>query len=323
MDERLLRILGGEEKLYPHGLESKYPRILAEILKLWDKPGMNDYFMELMVPERADRAGFPPDIAAEIMRLSLVHASQRAPDKKQDVWEVSADKFASFKPPVAIENGNAWKPLPATTTQTIENIGIPCTARGFHRAVETGNRRVVALFLGARVNTEISDERGWTPLMLAAFNGHDEVISLLFKHQANVHAEDVLNNTALHWAADAGQTSSAKLLIENRANVDACNNSGVTPLSQAVAHRHLGVLLLLIDSGANLNSAARDGSTALHKAAAAGYTEIVRTLLHHGADTSIKNLDGDTPLTLAAKNDQQIVIKLLMSGSKTTDTNQT
>lgn len=317
MDERLLRILGGEEKFYPYGLENKYPRIFAKIMLLWDKPGMNDYFMELMVHEREDRAGFPPDIAAEIVRLSLVHASSQAPNKKHDIWEASADKFANFKPPVPIETSDAWKPLPASTTQAIEKLGIPCSARGFHRAMETGNRRVAALFLEARVNTEISDERGWTPLMLAAFNGHDEVIGLLIKHQANVHATDILGNTALHWAADAGQASSAKLLVENRAGIDACNNSGVTPLLQAATRRHLGVVLQLIDSGANLDTAARDGSTALHKAAAAGFTEIVRTLLHHGADTSIKNLAGDTALTLAAKNDQRAVIKILMSGSKT------
>lgn len=315
MDERLLRILGGEEKFYPYELEEKYPRILAKIMMLWDKPGMNSYFMELMVPDRQDRAGFPPNIAAEIVRLSLVHASSHAPDRKSDIWEAPTDKFAIFKPPVPIENTNAWKPLPASTAQAIEKLGMPCTARGFHRAAETGNRQVAALFLEARVNTEISNERGWTPLMLAAFNGHDEVISLLIRHQANVHASDLLGNTALHWAADAGHASSAKLLIENRAEVDASNNYGFTPLSQAAIRRHLGVVLQLIDSGANLNLASRDGSTALHKAAAAGYTEIVRTLLHHGANSSMNNCDGDTPLTLAAKNNQQAVIKILMSDS--------
>ena len=316
MDERLLRILGGEEKLYPHGLENQYPRIFEKIMMLWDKPGMNDYFTELMVPERQGRAGFPPDIAAEIVRLSLVHFSTHAPDKNQDVWAVSTDKFAIFKPPVNILNENAWKPLPVATAQAIEKLGIPCSARGFHQAAVTGDRRGVALFLEARVNTEISNERGWTPMMLAAFNGHDEVIRVLIKHQANVHAGDLNGNTALHWAADAGQMSSAKLLIENRAEVDAINNSGITPLFQASKGRHLGVVLQLIDSGADLNTTARDGSTALHKTAAAGYTEIVRTLLYHGANMSIKNRDGDTPLTLAAKNNQHAVIKIIMSSSK-------
>ncbi|MGC2049553.1 MAG: ankyrin repeat domain-containing protein [Gallionella sp.] len=316
MDERLLRILGGEEKYYPYGLENQFPRIFEKIMLLWDSPAINDYFTELMVPERQGRAGFPPDIAAEIVRLSLVHFSTHAPDKKQDVWAVSTDKFAIFKPPVNIKNENTWKPLPVAAAQAIERLGFPCSARGFHRAAVTGDRRGIALFLEAGVNTEITNERGWTPLMLAAFNGHDDVIKVLIKHRANVHASDLLGNTALHWAADSGQTSSTKLLIEYHAEIDAINNSGFTPLLQASKGRHLGVVLLLIDKGANLNATARDGSTALHKSAASGYNEIVRTLIYHGANTDIKNRDGDTPLTLAEKYNQKAIIKIIMSGSK-------
>lgn len=316
MDERLLRILGGDEKHYPHGLENKFPRILAKIMLLWDKPGASDYFMELMVADRNDRAGFPPEIAAEIVHLSLVHASSHPPDKKHDIWAIATDKFAIFKPPVPILDENSWKPLPAETAQSIERLGFPSSARGFHRAAGIGNRLAVALFLEASVNTEISDERGWTALLLAAFYGHDEIVSLLIKHQANVHARDLLGNTALHWAADAGQLSCAKLLVENRADVDARNSSSFTSLLQATTRRHLGVVLQLIDSGANLDFATFDGSTALHKAAADGFTEIVRTLLYYGANTSIKNRNGDTPLALAVLNNQQAVIKILMSGSK-------
>jgi hypothetical protein len=316
MDQRLLRILGGETKFYPYALENQYPRILEKIMMLWDKPGMNDYFTQLMVSDREDRAGFPPDVAAEIMRLSLVHASSHTSSQKHDIWDISMDKLANFKPSVSIKNPNEWKPLPEAKAKTLDSLGISSSARGFHRAAETGNRAAVAIFLEANVNTEIHDERGWTPLMLAAFSGHNEIINLLIKHHANILARDLLGNAALHWAADAGQIASAKLLIENRAEVDARNNSGLTPLFRAIMRRHLGVVLLLIDSGANLDLTTRDGSTALHKAAAEGYTEIVRTLLHHGANMNVKNIDGNLPLTLALKNDHKDAIRLLTSQPK-------
>jgi hypothetical protein len=315
MDQRLLRILGGETKFYPYGLESKYPRILEKIMMLWDNPGINDYFTQLMVSDREDRAGFPSDVAAEIMRLSLVHASSHLNNQKHDVWDISTDKFASFKPSVSIDNANEWKALPVAKARSVENLGIPSTARGFHRAAEIGNRAAIAIFLESNVNTEIHDERGWSPLMLAAFNGHNEIINLLIKHHVNMLARDLLGNTALHWAADAGKISSAKLLIEHGAEVDAFNNAGLTPLFRAVMRRHLGVVLQLIDSGTNLDLTTRDGSTALHKAAAEGYTEIVRTLLHHGANTKIKNSDGNLPLTLALKNDHKDAVRLLTSKS--------
>jgi len=318
MNERLLRRLGGEEKYYPHVLESKFPRIFEKVMLLWDAPEMSDYFAELMVPARQNRAGFPPDVAAEIMRLSLVHFSTHAPDKQQDVWEVSTDKFASFKPSVHIDAVDAWKPLPVASVRALEGLGVTCNAKGFHRAAATGNRRAVTLFLEAGVNTELANERGWTPIILAVFNGHEEIINLLIKHKANVHARDLHENTPLHWCADAGQMECAKLLVENSAEIDARNKSGLTPLFKAVSGRHLGVVLLLLDSGADFDAVMGDGSTALHKAAAMGYTEIVRTLLFQGADTSIKNEDGDTAYSLAEKKNQQAVMKILMSNAKKT-----
>ncbi|MGC2165889.1 MAG: ankyrin repeat domain-containing protein [Gallionella sp.] len=316
MDERLLRILGGDDKRYPRGLEEKYPRILSKIMTLWDKPEVNDYFMDLMVPARQDRAGFPPEIATEIVHLSLVHASSHPPDKTHDIWAVATDKFAIFKPQVSIHDAGSWKPLSVEVAKTIERMGCQCSAKGFHQAAETGNHMVVSEFLKANVNTELTNERGWTPLMLAAFNGHDDVIAALLKYLANIHAQDLLGHTALHWAADAGRISTTKTLVESLAAVDARNKAGFTPLYVATAHRHLGVVLLLIDNGANLNLAAVDGSTALHKAAASGFTEIVRTLMFHGANCNAIDRNGDTPQLIAQKYNHPTVVKILMSATR-------
>jgi ankyrin repeat protein len=317
MNERLLKILGGEMKFYPALLESTYPRIFNKIMLFWDTPDITDYFNQLMVTDREDRAGFPPEIAAEIMRLSLVHASQHAPLKKDDVWEVATDKFASYKPQASIHISEDWKPLPPSTKRAIENFGIPCSAKGFHQAVETGNRPVTALFLSARVNTEISNDLGWTPLMLAATKGHTMIISQLIQHRANVRARDLAGNTALHWAVEGSQASSVKLLLENYAEVDALNNDGLSPLLQATLRRNFEIVLMLIDKGANLNLITKNGATALHTAAASGYSEIVRALLHDAADTRIKNRDGETPLMLAEKFNHLQVIKLLSPKAKT------
>ena len=105
MDQKLLKMLGGNVNFYPHKLESQYPRIFAKILLLWDEPEISDYFNGLMVSERADRAGFPPDVAAEIMRLNLVHAGSHKSNKKQDVWDAAA-----FNP--SANMSSELKPLP-------------------------------------------------------------------------------------------------------------------------------------------------------------------------------------------------------------------
>lgn len=310
MNERLLNILGGEMKFYPTSLEANYPRVFNNIMLYWDTPEIDDYLNQLMVTDREDRAGFPPEVAAEIMRLSLVHASQHPP-KKDDVWQADTGKFANYKPQNAVLISEDWEPLPQATKHAIENFGIPCSAKGFHQAIEAGNRQVTALFLSGRVNTEIANDLGWTPLMIAAANGLNLIINQLIQHRANVRARNLSGDTALHCAVAAGQTESVKLLIENHAEIDVLNNDGLSPLLEATIQRDLGTALTLLDKGANVNLVTQNGSTALHNAAANGYSEIVRALLHEGADTRIKNHDGDTPLMLAEKFNHMSVIKLL------------
>jgi hypothetical protein len=311
MNPKLLKILGGETRYYPAKLEQAYPRILNNILVFWGTKEMPDYFTQLMVTDREGRAGFPPEVATEIMRLSLIHASQYGSQKKDDVWDVATDKFASFRPQTSVYISEDWRPLPQATKQAIENFGLPPSAHGFHQAAETGNRQVVALFLSARVNTEVSNSLGCTPLMLAAAKGHTTIIGQLLQHRANVRALDLAGNTPLHWAIEASQVASAKMLLENYAMVDALNNDGLSPLLIAVVRRNLEIVLMLLDKGANPNLVGRKGNTALHQAAAGGFSEIVRALLHDGADPRLKNQDGDTPLMLAEKSNQQSAIKLL------------
>ena len=124
MNERLLKILDGETKFYPAALESTFPRILDKIMLLWGTPAIEIYFTQLMVTDRPNRAGFPPEIAAEIMRLSLIHASKHASAKKPDVWDIPTDKFANFQPQASMYVTDDWKQLPASTKQAIENFGI-------------------------------------------------------------------------------------------------------------------------------------------------------------------------------------------------------
>jgi len=308
MNQRLIRILGGTTVNYPYALENRYPRILETILSLWDDDEIDNYFMELMVNDRSGRSGFPPDIAAEIMHLSLVHAAQVPPDKRKDIWDADSDSFANFTPHLA----NDWIAPDESCKLELQKLDIPCTPEGFLEAAETGNRTAVALFVEAKASTEVRDNRGWTPLMMASFHGRDEIVALLIKHDADVNALDLGGNSALHWAAFGGHVSCARQLIQNHARIDARNNFGWTPLMQATARNHLEVVVLLIDSGVNLDAAADDGYTALHKAAALGYCEIAQLLLEQGADRKLKTGDGDTAEKLAVKNRQEAVARLFV-----------
>lgn len=309
MDQKMIRILGGSTGYYPHALESKFPRILGTIMSLWDNDEeIDNYFMGLMVSNRPNRLGFPPDVATDIMQLSLIRASKAALDKTVDIWEASPKSFARFS--ARSESENSSINPPEALLAELNKYSTACTPQGFLEAAETGNRAAITLLLKTKISTEVRDHRGWTPLMLAAFNGRDEIVAMLIEHQADVNALDMDGNSALHWAAFGGHTGCMQMLIQHQAKIDEYNNFGWTPLIQATVRNRPDAVKLLMDSGANLDNAADDGYTALHKAVASGNLDVARQLLNGGANKNLIAIDGNTPCKLAVKSRDPALIKL-------------
>ena len=78
MNEKILQLLGGEEKLYPLALENQFPHLLNKIVELWNSPGLDPYLRQLMLDTRDhQRKGFPPAVATDILRLSRINSEQR------------------------------------------------------------------------------------------------------------------------------------------------------------------------------------------------------------------------------------------------------
>jgi hypothetical protein len=84
--ERMLAHLGVEADAYPKRLEQSYPRILARLVEIWGFPETDTYLSNLLVADRADRQGFPDDVAGELFRLSMIHDSLRLKESRSDGW---------------------------------------------------------------------------------------------------------------------------------------------------------------------------------------------------------------------------------------------
>jgi len=56
-------------------IEARFPRIASAITLLWGNPEMDAYFTRIMVDERGDREGFPPEVMAEILFLANLHTN--------------------------------------------------------------------------------------------------------------------------------------------------------------------------------------------------------------------------------------------------------
>ncbi len=295
MDQRLLKLLGAKEDLYPKVLEERFPRVFGKILELIETEHIEPYLQDLMMDQRSgDRAGFPREAAAEIVRIGNYLHSLHEQDKEI----------------------NAWADIPEFKRLEIEQLGYDFNPQGLLKSVEDGNQDAVQVFLSCGVDLEVRDERDWTPLMISSFNGNEEFALLLIKCGAKFTTCDKNGYTPLHWAAYNGYANVVKMLLEKGADPNVQSLFGWTALMQAATRGHLLACGYLIAKGADVNLASVDGWTALHKASNNGHTQIVKLLLDKGANRYAQYQNGDTPLDLAVKAGHQSIVDLLNPGHK-------
>lgn len=99
-----------------------------------------------------------------------------------------------------------------------------------HEASEDGKLDTVRRLITSDPKLANSrDERGVTPLHLAAKEGRLDVIEILLEHFAEVDLQDNDGDTALHLAAYNGRRQAIELLVSKGASVDLTNRDGLTP----------------------------------------------------------------------------------------------
>ncbi|MBI3902288.1 MAG: ankyrin repeat domain-containing protein [Nitrosomonadales bacterium] len=295
MNEKILEMIQGEESAYPHELEAHYARVMNKIIELWGTHRIEEYFLDLMVDKRGDRQGFPPKVVADIFRLSQIHERTHGTLKpvSQDPWTKMAVRELMESAPQY-----AYTPLE------------------FLKAVEMGNSATIGRFLSRGTNLEVRDERGWSPLMIAAANGNEEIAALLLRSGADVRATDNAGYTPLHWAAFNGHDKVVKLLIEQGSDPNALSNFGWSSLMQAATRGHCAAAELLIKGGADVNLSNTEGWTALLKATANGHVRMVMLLLAMGADPNLRHQDGSTALSIASKGKNETLIATLQRAAR-------
>jgi hypothetical protein len=92
MNEKVLKVLNNRADYYPHQLEAKFPHILEKLTIMWDSPEFDTYLNKFMLDKRDHaRQGFPPEIATEILRLSMLHSEQFGTKTSHNSWIDSSD----------------------------------------------------------------------------------------------------------------------------------------------------------------------------------------------------------------------------------------
>lgn len=124
-------------------------------------------------------------------------------------------------------------------------------------AARAGDTAILNEFIEAGFDLNSQDGKGYTALILAAYNGHGEVVSQLIEAGADPCVEDKRGNTALMGAIFKGELRIARRLLASECSPNQRNNAGQTPAMYAALFQRTEILDALREQGADLN--AQDG----------------------------------------------------------------
>lgn len=203
----------------------------------------------------------------------------------------------------------------------------PANLAAFHESVARGDleamRRLLAtgppgsLDVNAVIPGDQPQRQGFTPLILAVFEGNLATVKALLEAKARTEIRAADGRTALVYAAGWGDAGKVRALLDAGARTDARANDGWTALMFAAARGEPASVKALLDAGADVNATNKWRQTALMTAARAGSLEKVRMLLDAGATVNVTDIEGNTALSIAAASevDPQVLSVLLRAGA--------
>lgn len=113
-------------------------------------------------------------------------------------------------------------------------------------AVRQGDLQKVLSHIFSDGDVNLTNHKGHSLLMLAAYNGHEVLTSLLLQHGADVNSRDASGNTILMGVAFKGHVEIAQRLLAAGADPHATNPSGQDALmfAEAFGREEMSRLLL-------------------------------------------------------------------------------
>ncbi|WP_246152607.1 ankyrin repeat domain-containing protein [Sphingomonas montanisoli] len=173
-------------------------------------------------------------------------------------------------------------PMPSPANDVGAPAPLPPPARLqelLYDACRLGRIDVLPALLQAGTDIEARDSKGYTPLILASYNGHAAATELLLKQGAIVDAPDgARGNTALMGVAFKGYGAFVDRLLIAGADPNATNKGGQTALMMAALVGQTGIVDRLLEAGADPLAVDAGGNSAWSVARSQGNELMVQRL---------------------------------------------
>jgi len=144
------------------------------------------------------------------------------------------------------------------------------------------------------------DERGRTPLHVAAGEGLVANVAVLLKHGADVNARDAEGRTPLQDALRGKHAECSARLVELRADVGKFD--AASTMCAAAAQGDVDEMMRLVNNNCSVNVRDGNGRSALHLAASNGHSNVCHFLLDcEGLELNAEDDFGNTALDDAAR----------------------
>ncbi|WP_249359205.1 ankyrin repeat domain-containing protein [Cupriavidus sp. 2SB] len=151
-------------------------------------------------------------------------------------------------------------------------------------AARQGRWDILESLLNAGYPVDRANARGFTAVILAAYNGQEETVRQLVRTGADACLGDKSGNTALMGALFKGELAAAKALLDTPCDLNQENNSGETALTFATLFGRYAFMPDLIAHGADPNHQGAHGNTPLRTAQNQGNRQAENALKRLGAD---------------------------------------
>ena len=185
-----------------------------------------------------------------------------------------------------------------------------------HVAAQNGHIATLRLLLLKGGNPAAAMSRGFTPLHLAADSGHLDVVKMLFNFDRELDPAPLSerHTTPLLHAAGNGHVHVFDYLYEKQPTVQATTD-GWLPLHAAASSGNLVIIDRLIDNS-NMYAEDTDGRLAIHIAASNGHLGAVEKCIDLGIPVDIGCRDLNAPADSSAGKPITPLYLAVVSGSK-------